>query len=104
MADLLSVAVRAGSLRLDVPSEALAHGREQLVGEARVLARAEAGVEGGRQDVGRHGFLDRGVEGPAALAGIRDEAREVVELLVAGQRLRGQVEEPGRDHAAAAPD
>ena len=40
-----------------------------------LLARAEAGVERRRQHVGRHRLLDRRHDGPAAFAGILDEAR-----------------------------
>src|SRR6202790_5425289 len=36
-------------LGLDVPAELVSHRREQLVGEAFLLARPESGVERGRQ-------------------------------------------------------
>ena len=38
-----------------------------------------------------------------ALAGIRDATAELFQLLVLGQRRGGQVEQPGRDHAATPP-
>ena len=62
-------------LRLDMAAELVAHGGQQLVGEAFLFARAEAGVERGRQHIGRHRLLDGGVDGPAAFAGILDERR-----------------------------
>ncbi len=65
-----------GPAALDVPAEAEAHGRQHLFAEGVLLARAEAGVERRGQHVGRHRFLDRGLDGPAALAGILDEAGE----------------------------
>ncbi len=52
----------------------------------------------------RHGLLDRRHDGPAALPRIVDEARIARQLGVFRQRHRGQVEEPGADDAAAAPD
>ena len=67
-------------------------------------ARAEACVERRRQHVGRHGFLDRGHDGPAALAEIVDQAGELDELRVRRQGDRRQIEQPRGDHAAAPPD
>src|ERR1041385_3002319 len=51
--------------RLDVAAEAVAHGREQLLAERVLAAGAEPGEEGGRQHVGRHRLLDRGLHRPA---------------------------------------
>ena len=41
---------------------------------------------------------------PAALAGVRDAAREVLELRDSGERRRGEVQQPRADDAAAPPD
>ena len=86
-----------------MPAEALAHRRQHLFRESVLAARAEAGVERGRQHVGRHRLLDRRHDGPAAFAGILDEAREAVELRILRQRARRQIEQPGTDDAAAPP-
>src|ERR687886_1349015 len=82
------------SLRFDMAAEALAHGREELVGEARILARAEAGIERGREHGGRHGLLDGRLHGPAALSRILHMARKVREVLVGRERRGREVEEP----------
>ena len=69
-----------------------------------LLARAEAHEQRGRQHVGRHGFLDRRLDGPAAFAAIVDVAGEDAR---AGRpwRARGrEVEQPRGDDAAAPPD
>src|SRR4249919_2370709 len=58
-------------------AELVTHRREQFVGEFRLAAGAEAFVERGRQHMGRHGFIDGGLDGPAPFAGIRDPAAEV---------------------------
>src|SRR5918993_1230114 len=62
---------------LDMPAELVAHGREQLVGEIRLAARAEPLVERRRQDMRRHTLVDRRLDGPAALAGIGHPASEL---------------------------
>src|SRR4051794_37819290 len=88
---------------LDMPAETLAHGGEHLLREGVVLARAEAGVERGREHLRRHGLLDRGHNGPAALARILDMPRKAGEAAVLGERRGREVEKPGGDDAAAAP-
>ena len=65
-------------LAFDMAAELVAHGREQLLAEAVLDARAEARIERGGQHIGRHGLLDRGVDRPAAFAGILDEAVEIL--------------------------
>src|ERR1700678_2323959 len=62
-------------LGFDVPAELVSHCRQQLVGEAFLFARAEAGIERRGQDIRRDGLFDRRLDGPAALAGILDEPR-----------------------------
>ena len=91
-------------LSLDVPAKPEPHGRKHLLGKPMFLARAKAHVQRRRQHVRRHRFLDRRFDGPAALAGIRDMAGEIRQISVLRQRLGGQVEQPGRHHAAAAPE
>ena len=93
-----------GLLTLDVPAEAEAHGRENLFAERVLLPRAEAGVERRGQHVRRDRFLDRGLDGPAALAGILDVAGEFLQLRILRQRGGAEIEQPGRDDAAAPPN
>ena len=62
---------------LDMPAELVAHRREQLVGEIRFAARAEPLVQRRGQHMGRHALIDRGLDGPAAFAGIGHPAREM---------------------------
>ena len=61
-------------------AEAEPHRGEHLVGELRAIARSEARVERSAQHVRRHAFFDRGLQRPAAFAGIRDAAGEMLEL------------------------
>ena len=56
------------ALLLDVAAELEAHGGEKLVGEIRLAARAEALIKCGGQHIGGHGFVDRRLDRPAALA------------------------------------
>ena len=62
-------------LRFLVAAETVAHRGQNLLREGMVPARAESGEQGRRQHLGRHGLVDRRVDGPAAFAGILDEAR-----------------------------
>src|SRR5215218_2173510 len=89
---------------LVVAAELLAHRREDLVAEVAEPARVEALVQGGGEDRRRHSLVDRRDRRPAALAGVGDAATELLEAGGFLQRRRGQVEQPGADHAAAAPD
>src|SRR6185312_5026315 len=67
-------------LAFDMSAEAEAHGREHLFAERVLLPRTESGVQRTREHVGGDGLLDRGLDGPAALTGILDKAREVFQL------------------------
>ena len=90
---------------LHVAAELEAHRREQLVLEVRLAARAEALVQGRGEDRRRHCLVDGGLDRPAPLARIGDAAGEL--RTASGsfdQRCRGQIEQPGGDHAAAPPD
>ena len=68
------------------PPKSCAHRREQLFGKGVVLARAEARVQRRGQHLGRHGLVDRGIHGPAAFAGILDEAGIIIERMVFRER------------------
>src|SRR5579872_3871158 len=68
---------RHPSTRLDVTPELVAHRREELLAEAVGDARAEARIECGRQHRGGNGFLDGGIDGPAAFARVLDRALEL---------------------------
>src|SRR6185437_5167617 len=52
----------------------------------------------------RNGLLDRRFDGPAALAGILDEAGKILQLRILRKRRGAEIEQPGGDHAAAPPD
>ena len=95
---------RAHCRLLVVAAELLAHRREHLVAEVVEPARGEALVQRGGEDRRRHALVDRRDRGPAALAGVGDAAGEVGEVGRFLHRRRGQVEQPGADHAAAPPD
>ena len=94
----------AAAMRLAVAAKARAHRRQDLLGEGVLLARAETRKQRRGQDFGRHRLVDRGIDGPAAFAGILDKAGVVVERVVLGKRRGGEIEQPGWDHAAAPPD
>ncbi len=64
----------SGGLRLDMSAEPEAHRREHLVAERMLLPRSETGKERRRDHMRRHRFLDRGLDRPAPLAGILNEA------------------------------
>jgi len=65
--------------------------------------RGETVVERCGDDRGRRAGVDGRVDRPAALAGVRDPAGEVVEMWRLGQGVSGEVEQPGGDHRAASP-
>src|SRR5215831_10184131 len=87
-----------------MPAEAGAHCRENLFGEGVVFPRAEAREQGRGQDFRGYRLVDCGIDGPAAFTGILDKARIVVERVVFSESSCGEVEQPGRDDAAAPPD
>ena len=78
-----------------VPAEAEAHGREHLLSEGVLLPRAKAGVERRGEHACRDRFLDRGLNGPTILAGILDEAGEILQLRILRQRGGAEIEQPG---------
>src|ERR1700730_18221968 len=93
-----------GLITLDVPAEAEAHGRQHPFPECVLLPRAEPCIERRGEHVRRNRFLDRGLDGPATLAGILDEAGETLQLWILRQRGGAEIEQPGRNYAAAPPN
>ena len=85
-------------------AELVAQGGEQSVSEVCFAARAEALEERGAEDGRGNGFVDGGLHGPAAFAGIGDAAGEIGEVWTLEQRRGGEIEQPGGDDAAAPPD
>src|SRR3990170_2710465 len=89
-----------GSSADGMAPERLAEGGEQPVGERVLAPRAEAREERrgdrGRGDRLLDGVLDR----PPALAGVLHPGLEPGERRVGAERVGGQLEEPGADHAA----
>src|SRR5262245_14040223 len=79
---------------LQMSTEFITHGRQQLVAEIRLAARAETFVEGGRKYGRRHGLVDRGLDRPAPFAGVGDFASKVGELGIFRQRGCSEVEQP----------
>ena len=71
---------------------------------SRRAPRRESRVQRRRQDRRRHSCLDRGDRRPATLARVRDAPRELLEARRLHERLRGEVEQPGADHAPSPPD
>src|SRR2546425_725146 len=76
----------------EVTAELITHGREQLVGEVRLAARAEALVQGGGEDVGRHRLVDGRPDRPPPLAGIGHAPLEALERRILDERGSGQVD------------
>src|SRR3989442_10081110 len=99
---IMAFLLAAGGLR-DVAAELGAHRREPLLRKGVRLARAEARIEARGEDVAGTGLLDRRHDRQPPLAGVRHDASVVRERRVLGQRLRREVEEPGADDGAAAP-
>ena len=64
---------------LEMAAELVAHGRQQLVGEVRLAARAEALVQRGGEDGRRHRLVDGRLDRPPPLAGIGHAALEALE-------------------------
>src|SRR5258708_7758590 len=86
---------------LQMAAELVAQGRERLMREVGLAARREAIVEGRAEDVDRHAFVDRSRDHPAAFARVGDAAAVRGDVGILEQRVRGQVEQPRADHAAA---
>ena len=67
-------------------------------------AGAEAGIKRRGDHGRRHRLVHGRLHGPAAFAAIIHLAAELLQVLRFGQRDGGQVQQPGRHHAAAPPD
>ena len=89
---------------LDMAAELEAHRRQQRSAYSALPREFEARKQRRADHRRRHAFVDRRLQRPAALAGIRDAALEIRQLRVLPQRAGGEVEQPGADHAAAPPD
>ncbi len=86
------------------PPNSLRIAESTLVGELAEPAGFEPLIQGGGDDGGGHTFLDGGQHRPAALTGIGHPTAKFVQLGRAGQCVGNQVDQPGSDHRAAAPD
>jgi hypothetical protein len=86
------------------PPNCLRIADEQLAGEVGLAARGEAFVKGGAERSGRSADLDGGEHRPAALARVGDTSAELGEIRRAGERGRGEVEQPEGEDRAAPPD
>src|ERR1700756_4478229 len=102
------MAGRAGNLGLSfflsVTAELETHGGQYFCGKVELTARRETLVERFAQDGSGCAGFDGGDDGPAPLAGVRDAAGETLEGWLLEQGDGGEIEEPGGDDAAAAPD
>src|SRR5579883_1374139 len=76
----------------EMPAELVAHRRENLALKIGQAARAEALVQRAAQDGHGNAFVDGGLDGPPAFAGIRDTAFECGELGILHQ---GRVSDSG---------
>src|SRR6185437_2362785 len=84
-----------GLAALDVAAEAETHRRQHLFCEVMLLPRTESGVKSRGQHVRRHRLLDRGLDGPAAFAGVLDVTGEFIQLRILYQRGSAEIEQPG---------
>src|SRR5712691_4152460 len=91
-------------LLLRVPAELAAHRVQDLAGELAERAGLEPLDQRGGDHRGGNALVHRGQDRPAALAGVGDPSGEVVQLRGPGQRVGGQVDQPGPDDRAAPPD
>ena len=87
-----------------MPAELVTHGRKELVGEIRLAARAETLIKRRGSHWHWHAFADGGLYGPAAFAGVGHPSSEFRQCRILDQSRGCQIEQPGSDDAAAAPD
>src|SRR6266481_6361749 len=87
----------------DVSAELISHRGQELVGKISFSPRAESLVKGAGENRHRYRFVDRSLDRPPSFAGIRDMAGKLRQTWVLQQRVGRQVEQPGCDHASAAP-
>src|SRR5882724_1950163 len=88
----------------EVTAELETHGGKNFCGEVVFTARSEALVERSGEHGRRSGGLDGGQDGPAAFAGVGDAAGKTLERRLIEKGDGGEVEQPGGDNAATAPD
>lgn len=69
-----------------------------------LFAGAEAGEQSGAEDIALDSFFDSSSNRPATFARIRDASGEFAQLRIFGQGGSSQIEQPGADHAASAPN
>src|SRR5437763_12653815 len=88
-----------------VAAELVAQRRSDLGRELDLVTRGETSEERGGEHRRRNAHLDRFVQRPAALAGVLDVGRDVVELrAVLLEGRMEQLEQPAADDGAVAPD
>src|SRR5579863_6307169 len=88
----------------DVAAKLEAHGGKNFTGKVVFAAGREALVERSAEDRSGRGGFNGSEDGPAALPGIGDAARVTLESGLLEERDGGEVEQPGSNHGAAAPD
>src|SRR4029434_6347209 len=93
-----------GSARFDMAAELRAQRGEQLFRERVIASRSEPRVQGGRQHLGRHFFLDGRMNGPSALTRVGDLSGKLRKLRIGGERKRGEIQQPRADDTAAPPE
>src|SRR6266849_373057 len=87
-----------------VTAELKTHGRQNLACEVSFASGQKALVQRFGEDGRWSAGLDGGEYCPPAFAGIRDAAGEALEGGLLEKRDGGEIEQPGSDDAAAAPD
>src|SRR5215471_13354444 len=101
--DLRSRGLLPGLL-FQVTAKLKPHGGKKLGGKIVFAARCEALIERSGEDRRGGGGLDGGEDGPAAFAGVGNAAAEALERRLIEKRNGREVEQPGSDNTAAAPD
>src|SRR4029453_11180546 len=95
---------RSGRALLAVATELEPLGGEDPAGEVVPAPRAEPLVEGRGQDVGGDAELDGDLGGPPPPPGGGAPAVVLAQVGIVEERPGGQVDEPGPDHGAPAPE
>src|SRR6185436_1277694 len=88
---------------LQMPSELVAHRREQLVLEVRFTAGAEALVEGCGEDGRGLRLVDSSLDRPTAFAGVGHAATKLRQRWIFQQGARRQVQQPGGNYTSTPP-
>src|ERR1019366_9539775 len=86
-----------------VSAKFLPHGGKYLLRERVLLAGAEASEKSGGKHIHRHGFINCGLDGPAAFAGVLHESAVLRQRGILRQRHGSQIEQPRTDHSPAPP-